>query len=126
MRDFIERLRSKPEHVRQRVALGSAAGITGVVTMVWFLALTVSGNLSLAVPSADANSNATLAQTATPAPDLSGALAQTQTGFNQLLGAAGVATATTAPAALTVEDVKPAKAPVTEQRNSEGQTVIPF
>jgi hypothetical protein len=124
MIDFIERLRSKPEHIRHRVAYGAAAGVTAVVTATWLFALTLSGNLQLAVPTFSGSSDASLAQGPT-APDLSGAVSQTQSGFAQLLGAAGLATATTAPASLRVEDVKPTTTPAT-QTNSLGQTVIPF
>jgi hypothetical protein len=124
MRNFVERLRNKPEHIRRRVAVGTAVGITGVVTATWLFGLTLSGNLALAVPKFDGNSDSVAGQTA--APNLSNAVTQTQAGFAQLLGAAGVATATTAPASLTVEDAKPAATQTAEQHNSMGQTVIPF
>ena len=125
MRDYIERLRAKPEHIRRRIALGTSVGITGAVAGVWFLALIFSGNLSLAVPSVAAPTSVLAESSNAQAPNLSGAFASTGSNFSQLLGAVGVATATTAPATLIIEDQTPSTTPVAEQ-NSMGQTVIPF
>ncbi len=33
--EFLERLRKKPQHVRARVAFGSAVGITAIIALVW-------------------------------------------------------------------------------------------
>ncbi len=126
MRDHIERLRAKPEHIRRRIALGTSLGVTGVVAGVWAVALLFSGNLSLAVPSTAGPSGILVdSSTGGTAPNVPGALAQTGTRFNQLLGAVGVAVATTAPASLIIEDTVPSTTPRI-QRNSVGQTVIPF
>jgi hypothetical protein len=47
MRDFIERLRAKPEHVRRRIAVGTSLGITGVIAFVWGLSLIFGNTLSI-------------------------------------------------------------------------------
>jgi hypothetical protein len=126
IRRHIEHLRTRPEHVRRTIAIGTSFGITAFIAVVWFSGLLVSGNLALAVPEIGGPTN-TLAESSyvTPAPDIPSAFAKTGTAFTQLLGAAGVATATTAPAALIIEDRAPSTTPAV-QRNSRGQTVIPF
>lgn len=50
MRDFIETLRAKPEHVRRRIALAAAAGVTATVALLWIVALMTSGALALNAP----------------------------------------------------------------------------
>ncbi|MBY0110611.1 hypothetical protein K2Y00_01225 [Patescibacteria group bacterium] len=50
MKDYLETLRSKPEQVRRRIALGAAAGFTAVVAVGWMIALTTSGALSISSP----------------------------------------------------------------------------
>jgi hypothetical protein len=140
MRDFIERLKAKPEHVRRRIALGTSLGITGVVATAWFFTLLFAGTLSLAIPPTIVGQNATLAdQSGTdgsanaggPAANVAGAdaanpfgdaqPAQPKSNLDQLLGAVGISTAPPAPAALQVEDAAPTTtAPAPEP------TVIPF
>lgn len=46
MRDFIEHLRAKPDHVRKQIALSASASITGVVALMWGTAFISSGALS--------------------------------------------------------------------------------
>jgi hypothetical protein len=126
IRHHVERLRAKPEHIRRRIAMGTSVGITGLVAGVWFVGILFSGKLTLAVPVIGGPSS-TFADSGTgvPVPDVGAAAANTGNAFTQLLGAVGVATATTAPAALIVEDKVPTTTP-TVQKNSQGQTVIPF
>ncbi len=47
MRDYIERLRAKPEHVRRRIALGTSVGVTGVIAFFWAVALIFGNTLSI-------------------------------------------------------------------------------
>ncbi len=117
MLDFIERLKAKPHHVRQRIAMGTSVGVTGVVAAGWLLTLVFSGHLTL---------NSAPASTGGTGSDVSTAVSQTSTSFNQLLGAAGLATATTAPASLTIVDAPAPDSSPKPERNSQGQTVIPF
>jgi hypothetical protein len=49
-KDYIEHLKSKPEHVRERVAVGCALVVTVVVALGWMAALTSSGVLALSTP----------------------------------------------------------------------------
>jgi hypothetical protein len=117
MRDFIERLKSKPEHIRRRIALGTAAGITGVVTVVWAGALIFSG--ALGIPQ---NTGASVPGTLATGDGGSDSTAQApaKTNFEQLLGAVGVTTQQSAAPALTPVDVTPPAATAT------APTVIPF
>jgi hypothetical protein len=107
--------------------MGTSLGITGVVAASWLIALVFSGSLTLTNPTANAG-NSTLAQNSDNGQTTGGpgVVANTASGFNQLLGAAGVAVATTAPASLTIVDVTPTSTPAAPKRNSEGQEVIPF
>lgn len=87
--EVVSTLREKPEHVRQNMALGVAGGITLMVAVGWFGALSASGTFALAPTSSDH----------TVAPQL----AQTKDNFTQLLGAAGAAIgATTSPSTITI------------------------
>ncbi len=123
----IEHLRAKPEHVRERIALGTSAGITGLVGLIWVATLAATGTFSLAP------SNATLTNNDGPNPSetAQSAIAQTQGGISQLVGAVGAAAGatSTAPALRIVDggttsslDAKRAVA-VT---NNSNVTVIPF
>jgi len=95
--EVVKTLREKPEHERQRMALGVSFGITLVVALGWIGAL--SANHTLAINPASENAQAT-AQASTAA----------KTGFSDLLGAAGAAfggsSSSTAPADITVVDSK--------------------
>jgi hypothetical protein len=127
MLDFIERLRAKPEHVRRRVAVGTAVGVSSVVAVVWLFTLVLSGTLILG---ASPVSNTTLAQTS--GGQVSGAVTQTKSAFSQLVGAADAAFtggASTTPA-LTIEDPATTTAPINDSGPTAGsggsQTQIPF
>jgi hypothetical protein len=134
MLDFIERLRAKPEHIRHRYAYGTAAGISGIVAVVWLFAVVASGSLVLgAQPAAPVVAETENGQTVVQASSaqIGGAMTQTKTAFSQLLGAAGAAFSggTTTPA-ITIEDAATTTpAPVTTgpTAGSGGdQTAIPF
>ena len=124
VRDHIERIKTKPEHVRRRIAFGTSIGITGVVATVWFFTLLFGGTLSLDISPTILNTDGTIAQspdTSTANPGNTNSVASSNSNFSQLLGAVGVSTAKPAPAALQVEDQAPAPATTTPQ-----PTVIPF
>jgi hypothetical protein len=125
VRDHVERLKAKPEHIRRRIAVGTSVGITGVVATVWFFTLLFGGSLSLAIHPTIFNSDGTVAQaTDDGATSANGnntnSVANASTGFSQLLGAVGISTQKPAPAALKVEDQTPAPATTSQP------TVIPF
>ena len=84
MLEFIDRLRQKPEHVRRRIAAGTAITITGLVTLGWMGAL-VAGNAFILTPSTDAPS---LAETGSP---LTEAVANRPENRQNLLGGVGAA-----------------------------------
>lgn len=117
LRDYVEQLKAKPEHIRRRVALGSSLGITGVVAISWVIALGASGTLALSAPAETGGTNG-LAEVA----------GETSSRFGSLLGAVGAAGSYNegGEPALTIVDgsassTLEAQAPAPEER-----TVIPF
>ena len=112
MQDFIERLRAKPEHVRKQIAMGTAAGLTGIVALGWLGGLVAGGTLALA-PAGD---------------DATVATDSKQNGFEELLGAAGAAVgATSTPNELNVVETKTTST-LDNRMNQQAdtRTVIPF
>lgn len=57
MMDFIKKLQAKPVHVRERIAYGTAAGVTAIVGVIWFTSslVTISGILSYKQPVKELN-----------------------------------------------------------------------
>lgn len=107
MRDFIEHLRAKPEHVRKQIAFATSAGVTGVVAFMWVIAFVSSGALMRS------------SEPETPA--VTSALKE-QKGAS-LLGAIGALT--------TKEDgsivvVGTSASSTVEEKKTEERTVIPF
>ncbi|HFC10935.1 MAG TPA: hypothetical protein ENJ75_01960 [Candidatus Kaiserbacteria bacterium] len=45
MSDFIQKLKAKPIHVRENIALGTAIGVTALVTIVWITGTLTSTGL---------------------------------------------------------------------------------
>jgi len=94
--EVVKTLREKPEHERQRMALGVSFGFTLIVALGWLGGL--AANHTLAINPASENAQAT-AQASTAV----------KSSFTDLLGAAGAAfgsSTTTAPADITVVDSK--------------------
>jgi hypothetical protein len=115
MRDHIERLRAKPEHIRKRIAIGTSVGVTAVVALVWLTTLVTSGTLALNLVSPGGN----IAEGGSG--NVQGAVAETQTNFSQLLGAVGAISSSSTDPNLIIVD----QAPTTTPANSN-PTVIPF
>ena len=104
-------LKAKPEHVRQRIAVGVSGVLTLLVFAGWLGALVHNKTLALAptLPS--------------DVPNPSEQVAQTKDNFSNLLGAAGSAFgATTSPSEIKIIDSTP---PPSQQTQPE-QTVIHF
>jgi hypothetical protein len=123
--DHIENLRAKPEHIRERIAVGTAASVTGVIAAVWAVTLAASGTFSLQ------SGNATVATTDQNENSVSSSVAQTQNNFTQLVGAAGAAVGatSTAPANLHIVDGGTTSSLAQKQAtvtNTASATVIPF
>lgn len=115
--EIVHELRQKPEHVRQNMAFGIAAGTTLVVALGWFGAMSITGSFSLAPtsPVADAGASAP-----TPAKN---------TSLTDLMAAAGAAigaTATTAPASITIVDANATSSKTSDQSVPQDATVIHF
>lgn len=119
MKDFITRLKQKPEHVRQRIAVGASAGVTGLIAVVWAGTMAATGTFALGTPEA---------KPAAPQPD-SFALSGTnvESNFSQLMGAVGAATgATSSEPSLTIIDGETSSSFTTAPNANPSATVIPF
>lgn len=80
MFEYLETLRAKPGHIRERIALGTAAATTAVVAAAWLIVLSASGTFTLAPSNVTASSDAEGFGTA---------VAETKSGFSSFLGAVG-------------------------------------
>ena len=123
----IQKLRAKPEHVRERIALGASAGITGLVALVWVVTLATTGTFSLKTQSAPGADFLAVGDQ----PQVQEAAAQTQTSFSQLVGAAGAAlgATTTAPDLHIIDDRTTSSLEARQAAvaaNNSNATVIPF
>ncbi len=116
IRDYVEQLKAKPEHIRRRIALGSSLGITGVVALFWVVALGASGTLALSAPADTGASNG-----------LAEAAGETSSRFGNLLGAVGAASSYTqgGEPALTIVDGS-ASSTIEAETAPDERTVIPF
>jgi hypothetical protein len=115
----INRLKERPSHVRERVAVGVAGGITGLVALAWMVAMTTSGAFILA-PSRVAESALGTGS------DVRAAVAENTSNVSQLIGAAGAAFgATTTDPALTIVNLRTTST-ADESAARAGDTVINF
>lgn len=113
MKDYIERLRAKPENVRKTIALTTAGAVTGVVALGWIVALVASGSLSLAPSVPDA--------------DVGAAFAESQAHFNQVAGAASAFSAqTNGEGAVTIVEEDRSSTLDRTETTPTGDTVIHF
>ena len=112
VRDYIEHLRQKPEHVRRDIAVGASAAVTALVAGLYLVSLASSGALALSPGSAKAPSVAEAASA-----DI----------FSDLLGAAGAFRAaidgTASPITIIETESDTTLAP---SETGDGRTVIPF
>ena len=115
--EIVHRLRQKPLHVRENIAIGVSGGFTLVVALGWLVATTASGTFTLA-PSTFA---------AADSPDVHAAVAASKSNFSDLLGAAGAAlgATTSAPATITVVETS-SRSTLDREAVPENQTVIHF
>lgn len=111
--EHIEYVKGQPHHVRKRVALGSALGITVAIGLVWFGGSLAAGSYAIQ------GSNFAQSTGAEPAANV----AATGNNDSQLAGAAAAveSTSTNQPAHIIVEDVA-----TTSTATPPEQTVIPF
>lgn len=121
--EHIDYLRQKPEHVRQRIALGVALGISGLVAVTWMTAMATSGTLAL--------KSSTVAEDASgTGSDVSAAVSESTSAFTSLMGAAGAAfNATSTEAALDIIESETRTSSTfrtNTSANATDKTVIPF
>lgn len=119
--EHVERLRQHPEHVRYRIAMGTAFAVTALVAVGWAVALTTSGTLALKDPEP-------VAAGPTPESELAKSFSETGSAFNNLMGAAGAAFgATSTEAALRIIDTRTSST-ISEEETGAGAsaTVISF
>ncbi|HWH07048.1 MAG TPA: hypothetical protein VNU47_00790 [Candidatus Paceibacterota bacterium] len=121
MLDFIERLRTKPEHVRKQFAVVAASALTALVAVGWAGALVTNASFALK----SQNEGASLAEATGTFGE---SMAEARSGFSGLLGAAGVAgTGQSNEPALTIVDTKTSSTLDTQMSAPEDtRTVIPF
>ena len=114
--DHIERLREKPEHVRNRIALGVSIGATALVALVWATALATTQVFAL-------KNEGPVAPEEVPAPTF----AETKSAFSELVGAVGSAVgATSSDPTLQIVDTKTTTTFDTKVENDTDKTVVPF
>ncbi len=119
--DHVERLRTKPEHIRMRMAVGASVGITAVVLLVWGSATLMSGKLALNPFGDTTNADGTTDQTPS---------VPTNPNNSLVAGAASAITGSNNPPALQI--VGATSTPKTVQAGSQddptggNQTVIQF
>ncbi|MBU6323264.1 MAG: hypothetical protein KGI41_00230 [Patescibacteria group bacterium] len=111
MQQFIARLREKPEHVRERIALMSAIGVTAVVAVGWLAAAASSGLFALQASSVAEGVAA-----------VGAGVSQAAAGYAAVQGANGSNAANAQPAITVVN----AGASASATPSTVGPTVIPF
>lgn len=120
--EHIDRLREKPEHVRHRIAMLTAAGITGLVAVTWMGALATSGTLALKTGAVAESASGT-------GTEVSEAISESSSAFTNLMGAAGAAFgATSTEAALQIIETRTSSTITADAQpaNATHRTVIPF
>ncbi len=123
MKEYIARLKQKPEHVRKRIVFGTSVGITAFIAIAWIGTTAATGAFALKDPSnAVAESDNSNAVALTPT--------NVKSNFNQLLGAVSAATnGTSTKPALTIVDGDASSTfdkQAADANNSGSATVIPF
>ncbi len=116
MNDFLTSLRNKPQHIRERIALGTSVGLTLIIAVGWMGALATSGKFALAPVDASETQSAS-------------AVVASQGSFSNLLGAASAAftgaSSTVEAVGLSVVD-QDASSTLERNAQQEDRTVIPF
>jgi hypothetical protein len=121
MLQHVERLRTKPLHVRRNIAVGVSTGVTALIAVAWFGTLAATGAFSLAPQPQQANS------VVANAPDIKQAVASAKTNFSDLLGAAGAASSTSTPATgLTIVETASSTSLDSSAQAGQDQTDIQF
>lgn len=117
MKQYVQNLKAKPEHVRKRIAVGASGAVTAVIALAWFGTLAATGAFSL--------SNGVVAD-AEPA-SVAFTNTNVQSNWSQLLGAVGAVTgASSTPELTIVEGETSSTFTRTETAPSPSATVIPF
>ncbi|MEJ0053419.1 MAG: hypothetical protein WDN10_01675 [bacterium] len=118
MLEHLDRLRSKPEHVRRNIALGSAGVLTALLAIGWLAATISGGMLALKPVPLDGGSRPAIA-----------AVPESSSAFSKLVGAAGAATGfgTPKPApSLQIVDGGTSSTIEEKPAAASSQTIIPF
>ncbi|HQU08064.1 MAG: hypothetical protein B7X04_03560 [Parcubacteria group bacterium 21-54-25] len=122
MSNFIHQLRAKPEHVRERIAYGTAAGVTAVIAGVWFAtSLTTTGILAPA-----ASPGAVFARNAAAASSDAAQPTATSQGFLGSAVSAFTGNPSPSPAHLQIVNVSQSSTVPGVDATSTERTVIPF
>lgn len=122
MKDYVAKLKGKPEHIRKRIAFGASAGVTGLIALAWIGTMVTTGAFTMGAKSTVADSNQNSAPVALTDTNV-------KSNFSQLAGAVAAATgATTSQPSLTIIDGKASSTLDATQPapNNSSATVIPF
>jgi hypothetical protein len=124
IRDYIHTVRQKPRHVRQRMAMLTSAGITGLVAVIWGGTLISNGSFSFTI--ADQATSTSEAAAVSPV-DFALSGTGVNSNFSQLMGAVSAATGvTTSEPTLRIIDGTTTSSIETQAATSTNETVIPF
>lgn len=117
MKEYVAKLKSKPEHVRKRIAVGASGAVTAVIALAWFGTLAATGAFSLSTGVVAEAESAPVALTNT----------NIQSNWSQLMGAVGAATgASSSTPDLTIVEGRSSTTFEREQPAPTSATVIPF
>jgi hypothetical protein len=87
MQRHLHAIRQKPEHIKKRIAVGTAVGITGLVALLWVVTLASTGAFALA-PLGSVGAYATADGTGKNS-DVASSQTGSESNFSKLLGAVG-------------------------------------
>lgn len=113
MQAYLDHLRAKSEHTRKFIAFGAAAGVTGLVAIVWGVSFASSNVLSLS----------TIPTFETPPPTVTAS--DVEQNFSGLAGAVNALQTGEEPNELVIVDGK-VTSTIDENKGMDERTVIPF
>lgn len=120
MKELIQRMKAKPEHVRKRIAFGTSVGVTGLIAFMWVGTMATTGAFAL-----NNKADGTAAAQPEAAPiALTGT--NVKSNFSELMGAVGaVASGSSTKPALTIIDGNTSSS-LDAKTTNPSATVIPF
>lgn len=118
LKQHLHTLKAQPGHVRERVAYGISGGITALVAVGWFVAMSSSGSFSLATQS--------VAESVRPPQEVAQGVEASTNTFKTLMGAAGEALGGGGDQTPAIKVVETRASTSLEDDAATEATVIPF